>query len=180
MVTAYDFPSAIHVARAGIDIILVGDSVAMVELGHDTTQPVTMDQMIHHCSAVRRGVRFANVPAEPLLVGDMPFGSYEYEDTDRALHNAYRFMQEAGMDAVKVEVCCASGVVRAIYYKFACNYGVFNCAAWSFSPVPFLHFETPKNILKNNNTVLFDEWFDHGHLHANYYRTYPVKQIRVK
>ena len=104
MVTAYDFPSAVHVARAEIDVILVGDSVAMVELGHETTQPVTVDEMIHHCKAVNRGVKFANVPNPPLLVGDMPFGSYEFEDTDIALRNAYRFVQEAGMDSVKLEV----------------------------------------------------------------------------
>jgi hypothetical protein len=104
MITAYDFPSAIHVARANIDIVLVGDSVAMVELGHVTTQPISMNDMIHHCSAVERGVSFANVPNPPLLVGDMPFGSYEFEDTDIALQNAYRFVKEAGMDAVKLEV----------------------------------------------------------------------------
>ena len=104
MVTAYDFPSAIHVARAEIDVLLVGDSVAMVELGHATTQPVTVDEMLHHCKAVKRGVDFANVSNSPLLVGDLPFGSYEYEDTDIALRTAYRFVQEAGMDAVKLEV----------------------------------------------------------------------------
>ena len=104
MVTAYDYPSAIHVARAGIDVILVGDSVAMVELGHSTTQPMTVDHMLHHCRAVRRGVDQAHVQDEPLLVGDMPFASYEFEDTDIALRNAYRFIQEAGMDAVKLEV----------------------------------------------------------------------------
>jgi 3-methyl-2-oxobutanoate hydroxymethyltransferase len=104
MVTAYDYPSAMHVARAGIDIVLVGDSLAMVELGHITTQPITLDAMLHHCQAVRRGVQQAQVQEEPLLVGDMPFASYEYEDTDVALRNAYRFIQEAGMDAVKLEV----------------------------------------------------------------------------
>ena len=104
MITAYDFPSAIHVARANIDIVLVGDSVAMVELGHVTTQPITMNDMIHHCTAVERGVSSANVPNPPLLVGDMPFGSYEFENTDIALQNAYRFVKEAGMDAVKLEV----------------------------------------------------------------------------
>ena len=76
MVTAYDFPSAMHVQRANIDIILVGDSVAMVELGHDTTQPMTMDHMIHHCEAVKRGVVASmqtseSKPKKPLLVGDM-------------------------------------------------------------------------------------------------------------
>ena len=71
MVTAYDFPSAVHVDKAGIDVLLVGDSVGMVELGYDTTLPVTMDEMVHHCKAVGRGCR------RPLLLGDMPFGSYE-------------------------------------------------------------------------------------------------------
>jgi Ketopantoate hydroxymethyltransferase len=107
MVTAYDYPSAIHVGRAGIDIVLVGDSVAMVELGFETTQPVSIDHMIHHASAVKRGVEFAcgtNSTKYPLLIGDMPFGSYEYNDTDVALRNAYRFVKEGGMDAVKLEV----------------------------------------------------------------------------
>eukprot|EP00531_Pseudo-nitzschia_arenysensis_P015863 CAMPEP_0116117704 /NCGR_PEP_ID=MMETSP0329-20121206/1712_1 /TAXON_ID=697910 /ORGANISM="Pseudo-nitzschia arenysensis, Strain B593" /LENGTH=370 /DNA_ID=CAMNT_0003611281 /DNA_START=118 /DNA_END=1230 /DNA_ORIENTATION=+ len=101
MVTAYDFPSAAHVARAGIDMILVGDSVAMVELGHETTQNVSIDNMIHHCQAVKRGLELAG--SGSMLVGDMPFGTYEYEDTDIALKNAYRFVKEAGCDAVKLE-----------------------------------------------------------------------------
>ena len=106
MVTAYDYPSAVHVARAEIDIILVGDSVAMVELGYETTQPVTVEQMLHHCQSVKRGVEQSGVvdTSSPLLVGDMPFGSYEFEDTDVALRQAYRFVKEAGMDAVKMEV----------------------------------------------------------------------------
>jgi len=66
MVTAYDYPSAIHVARAGIDIVLVGDSVAMVELGHETTQPMTVQAMIHHCQSVKRGVAAASATNEPL------------------------------------------------------------------------------------------------------------------
>jgi 3-methyl-2-oxobutanoate hydroxymethyltransferase len=103
MVTAYDFPSAVHVARAGIDVLLVGDSASMVELGYETTQPITLDQMIQHCQSVKRGVQYAGSPT-PLLVGDMPFGSYEYEDTDVALRNAYRLVKESGMDAVKLEV----------------------------------------------------------------------------
>jgi 3-methyl-2-oxobutanoate hydroxymethyltransferase len=104
MVTAYDYPSAIHVARATIDIILVGDSVAMVELGYDTTQPVTMENMLHHASAVKRGVVAAGVSKYPLLIGDMPFGSYEFDNTDIAMNNAYRFVKDAGMDAIKLEV----------------------------------------------------------------------------
>ena len=98
MITAYDYPSALHVTRAAIDILLVGDSCAMVELGYDTTQPMTLDQMIHHCEAVKRGA-----PNGPLLVGDMPLGTYEYDDTDVALRNAYRLVKEGGMDAVKLE-----------------------------------------------------------------------------
>ena len=108
MVTAYDYPSAVHVTRAEMDIILVGDSVGMVELGYDTTQPMTMDDMIHHCGSVRRGVDSVIRSGQqqgriPLLVGDMPLGSYEYRDTDIALKNAYRFIKESGIDAVKLE-----------------------------------------------------------------------------
>lgn len=98
MVTAYDYPSALHVDRAGIDVLLVGDSCAMVELGFETTQPMTLDQMVHHCQAVKRGA-----PNRPLLVGDMPLGTYEYDDLDVALKNAYRLVKDGGMDAVKME-----------------------------------------------------------------------------
>lgn len=98
MVTAYDYPSAKHVDRAGIDIVLVGDSCAMVELGFESTLGITLDEMIYHCQAVKRGA-----PHRPLLVGDMPFGSYEYSDVDVALRNAYKMVKEGGMDAVKVE-----------------------------------------------------------------------------
>lgn len=96
MVTAYDYPSAMHLDRAGIDITLIGDSVGMVVLGYDTTQPVTMEDMLHHCKAVNRGNKTS------LLVGDMPLGSYEVSE-EEALRNAYRFVKEAGMDAVKLE-----------------------------------------------------------------------------
>lgn len=102
MATAYDFPSAAHVGRAGIDMVLVGDSVAMVELGHETTQNVSIETMIHHCQSVKRGLELAD--SGSMLVGDMPFGTYEFEDTDVALRNAYRFVKEAGCDAVKLEV----------------------------------------------------------------------------
>lgn len=71
MVTAYDYPSAVHLDMAGIDIALVGDSASMVVHGHDTTLPITVDQMLVHCRAVARGAK------RPLLVGDLPFGSYE-------------------------------------------------------------------------------------------------------
>lgn len=106
MVTAYDYPSSIHVARAGIDVILVGDSVAMVELGHETTQRLSMEHILHHCISVKQGLEF--VRSGSMLVGDMPFGSYEYEDTDVALRNAYRFIKEGGCDAVKLEVGSSS------------------------------------------------------------------------
>lgn len=108
MVTAYDYPSAVHVDKAGIDILLVGDSVGMVELGHDTTLPVTLDDMIHHCKAVGRGCR------RPLLVGDMPFGSYE-TSPQKAAESAIRIMKEAGMDAVKLEGGRSRlGAIRAV------------------------------------------------------------------
>jgi len=108
MATAYDYPSAMHVHRANIDIILVGDSCAMVELGYETTQPMTLDQMIHHCQAVKRGVHAdgddgAGGKNKPLLVGDMVFGTYEFADLDVALQNSYKMVKEGGMDAVKLE-----------------------------------------------------------------------------
>jgi 3-methyl-2-oxobutanoate hydroxymethyltransferase len=96
MLTAYDYATAIAVDRAGIDVILVGDSLGMVVLGYDTTLPVTMEDMLHHCKAVARGARI------PLLVGDMPFMSYQ-ASVSEAVHNAGRFLKEAGMDAVKLE-----------------------------------------------------------------------------
>jgi 3-methyl-2-oxobutanoate hydroxymethyltransferase len=96
MVTAYDFPTARLADVAGFDAILVGDSLAMVVLGHPNTLSVTMDEMLHHASAVSRGAHSA------LLVGDMPFMSYQ-ADVGEAVRNAGRFLQEAGMDAVKLE-----------------------------------------------------------------------------
>ena len=94
--TAYDYPTAHIVDEAGVDIILVGDSLAMVVLGHENTLPVTVEEMLHHTRAVRRGVRRA------LLVADMPFGSYHL-DVAAALANATRFVKEAGAEAVKIE-----------------------------------------------------------------------------
>jgi 3-methyl-2-oxobutanoate hydroxymethyltransferase len=96
MLTAYDYPSAMLVDRAGIDIILVGDSLAMVVLGMESTVPVTMDEMLHHCRAVARGANNA------LLVGDMPFMSYQ-ADRPEAVRNAGRFLKEGLMDTVKLE-----------------------------------------------------------------------------
>lgn len=96
MLTAYDYPTARAVDEAGIDAILVGDSLAMVVLGHPNTLAVTMDEMLHHARAVSRGARRA------LLLGDMPFMSYQ-ADASEAVRNAGRFLQQAGMDAVKLE-----------------------------------------------------------------------------
>jgi 3-methyl-2-oxobutanoate hydroxymethyltransferase len=94
--TAYDTPTAAIVDQAGADVILVGDSLAMVVLGYETTLPVTVEEMLHHTRAVRRGVR------RSLLVADMPFGSY-HVDTADSLRHAMRFVKEAGAEAVKVE-----------------------------------------------------------------------------
>jgi 3-methyl-2-oxobutanoate hydroxymethyltransferase len=96
MITAYDYPTALALDRAGVDIILVGDSLGMVVLGYENTLSVTMEDMIHHCKAVARGARHAH------LIGDMPFMSYQVSTAD-AVRNAGRFLQEAGMDAVKLE-----------------------------------------------------------------------------
>ncbi len=96
MMTAYDYPTAKWVDEAGIDVILVGDSLGMVVLGYSNTLPVTMEVMLHHCKAVARGAKRA------LLVGDMPFMSYQVS-VEEAVRNAGRFLQEAGMDAVKLE-----------------------------------------------------------------------------
>ncbi|MGH2746037.1 MAG: 3-methyl-2-oxobutanoate hydroxymethyltransferase [Thermoleophilaceae bacterium] len=96
MVTAYDYPSAQVVEEAGVDVVLVGDSGAMTVLGYPSTLPVTLDELLMLAAAVRRGL------STPLLVGDMPFGSYEASNED-AIHNAQRFVKEAGVDAVKLE-----------------------------------------------------------------------------
>jgi 3-methyl-2-oxobutanoate hydroxymethyltransferase len=96
VVTAHDALSATIVEAAGIDIILVGDSLGMTSLGFETTIPVTMEMMLHHCAAVARGAKL------PLLVGDMPFMTYKIS-REQALANAARFIQEANMEAVKVE-----------------------------------------------------------------------------
>ncbi len=96
MLTAYDCTTAAIMDRAGIDVILVGDSLGMVVLGYENTLSVTMDDMLHHCKAVARGARFAH------MVGDMPFMSYQVSTAD-AVRNAGRLLQEGGMDAVKLE-----------------------------------------------------------------------------
>jgi 3-methyl-2-oxobutanoate hydroxymethyltransferase len=94
--TAYDYPTARVLDEAGVDVILVGDSLGMVVLGYESTLPVTIEEMLHHTRAVRRGARRA------LVVADMPFGSF-HTDTAESLRNAVRFVKEAGAEAVKVE-----------------------------------------------------------------------------
>lgn len=96
MLTAYDAAMASMLAASDVDILLVGDSLGMVVLGYDSTVPVTMDEMVHHAAAVRRGAPGA------FVVGDMPFGSYQSSGRD-AILNAGRFLKEAGCDAVKLE-----------------------------------------------------------------------------
>ena len=96
MLTAYDASMAALLAGCGVDVLLVGDSLGMVVLGYDSTVPVTMDEMIHHTAAVRRGAPGA------FVIGDMPFGSYQSSPRD-AIINGGRFLKEARCDAVKLE-----------------------------------------------------------------------------
>jgi len=96
MMTAYDYPTGLLVEKAGIDTILVGDSLAMTVLGYDSTVPVTVDEMIHHTKAVRRGA------GNTFIIADMPFGSYN-AGIAQAIANASRFLKEGGADAVKLE-----------------------------------------------------------------------------
>jgi 3-methyl-2-oxobutanoate hydroxymethyltransferase len=95
MLTAYDYPSARLVAEAGVDLILVGDSLGMVVLGYDATLPVTVDDMVHHTRAARRGA------PDAFLIADMPFLSYG--TAEKALDTAARLMKDAGADSVKLE-----------------------------------------------------------------------------
>ena len=96
VLTGYDYPTALALDQAGIDAILVGDSLGMVVLGYENTLPVTMEEMLHHCRAVSRGAKAA------LLIGDMPFMSYQVS-IEEAIRNAGRFLQQGGMEAVKLE-----------------------------------------------------------------------------
>lgn len=111
-ITAYDYATAQVADEAGVDFILVGDSLAMVVLGYDSTLPVTMDEMIHHTKAVVRGTKRA------LVVGDLPFLSY-HASVEQAVLNAGRFLKEAGAKAVKLEgghphqVACIQAITRA-------------------------------------------------------------------
>jgi 3-methyl-2-oxobutanoate hydroxymethyltransferase len=95
-ITAYDYPVASFAEQAGIDMILVGDSLGMVVLGYDKTNPVTMRDCLSHCQAVRRGA------PDTWIVGDMPFMSYQVSD-EKAVHNAGRLIKEADMDCIKLE-----------------------------------------------------------------------------
>ena len=96
MLTAYDYPTSLILDRAGVDSILVGDSLGMVVLGYENTLRVTMEEMLHHCRAVARGSQYA------LLIGDMPFMSYQVS-IEEAFRNAWRLLQEVGMDSIKLE-----------------------------------------------------------------------------
>ena len=96
MVTAYDYPSAQVADEAGVDVVLVGDTAAMVVLGYDATTPIRMDEMVTMAAAVRRGLK------RPLLIGDLPFGTYEASN-ELAIESAQRYVREAGCDAVKLE-----------------------------------------------------------------------------
>lgn len=111
--TAYDYSTAVALDRSGIDGILVGDSLGMVVLGYENTLPVTMQEMLHHCRAVARGVSRAH------LVGDMPFMSYQASLAE-ALRNAGRLLQKGGMDAVKLE----GGRERAATIKAIVSAGI--------------------------------------------------------
>jgi len=112
-VTAYDYPMASFAEQAGMDMILVGDSLGMVVLGYEGTNPVTMEDCISHCKAVRRGA------PNTWIVGDMPFMSYQISDED-AVANAGRFIKEAGVDCVKLE----GGVRVASRIKAITNAGI--------------------------------------------------------
>jgi 3-methyl-2-oxobutanoate hydroxymethyltransferase len=106
MVTAYDYPSARAAESAAVDLVLVGDSAATTVLGHTTTTPVDLDEMLVLAKAARRGLK------TPLLVCDLPFGSYELSD-EQAIASAMRYVKEAGADAVKLEGGNAMSVARA-------------------------------------------------------------------
>ncbi len=123
MMTAYDYPTARLVDEAGIDTILVGDSLSMVVLGHDSTVPVTVDDMLHHCKAVTRGAK------RSLVLGDMPFMSYQISP-EKAVENAARFIKEAGCDTVKLE----GGTEMASTVRAIVRAGIPVCAHIGLTP----------------------------------------------
>ncbi|MFP4088093.1 MAG: 3-methyl-2-oxobutanoate hydroxymethyltransferase [Desulfobacteraceae bacterium] len=123
MMTAYDYPTSSLVDQAEMDSILVGDSLAMVVLGHDSTVPVTMDEMLHHCKAVVRGA------AHSFVIGDMPFMSYQVSP-EKAVSNAGRFIKEARCDAVKLE----GGTEMAPVVRAIVTAGIPVCAHIGLTP----------------------------------------------
>jgi 3-methyl-2-oxobutanoate hydroxymethyltransferase len=123
MMTAYDYPTANLVDLAEIDTILVGDSLGMVVLGYDSTVPVTMDEMIHHCKAVSRGAKSS------FVIGDMPFMSYQ-TSVEKAVENAGRFIKEAACDSVKLE----GGSEMASVVKAIVTAGVPVCGHIGLTP----------------------------------------------
>ena len=123
MMTAYDYPTGSLVDQAGLDTILVGDSLGMVMLGYDSTVPVTMDEMIHHCKAVSRGAKSS------FIIGDMPFMSYQI-NVEQAVANAGRFIKEAACDSVKLE----GGSEMAHVVKAIVRAGIPVCAHIGLTP----------------------------------------------
>ena len=113
LLTAYDYPSGRLIDDAGVDIILIGDSLAMTVLGYESTVPITMDEMVHHAKAVKRGVKFG------LMIGDMPFMTYNIGDKE-TVRNAGRFIKEGGCGAVKIE----GGMEMAGIVKTLVNAGI--------------------------------------------------------
>lgn len=123
MMTAYDYPTAGLVDQAGIDTILVGDSLGMVMLGYESTVPVTMEEMLHHCKAVCRGAKSS------FIIGDMPFMSYQVS-IEKAVENAGRFIKEASCDSVKLE----GGSEMAPVVKAVVDAGIPVCAHIGLTP----------------------------------------------
>ena len=123
MMTAYDYPTASLVDQAEMDTILVGDSLGMVVLGYESTVPVTMEEMLHHCKAVRRGTK------QSFVIGDMPFMSYQV-NVEKAVENAGRFIKEAGCESVKLE----GGSEMAHVVKAIVDAGIPVCAHIGLTP----------------------------------------------
>jgi 3-methyl-2-oxobutanoate hydroxymethyltransferase len=123
MMTAYDYPTASLVDQAEMDTILVGDSLGMVVLGYESTVPVTMEDMLHHCKAVCRGVK------QSFVIGDMPFMSYQVS-VEKAVENAGRFIKDAGCESVKLE----GGSEMAHVVKAIVDAGIPVCAHIGLTP----------------------------------------------
>jgi len=123
MMTAYDYPTASLVDQAEIDTILVGDSLGMVVLGYESTVPVTMEEMLHHCKAVCRGTK------QSFVIGDMPFMSYQVS-VEKAVENAGRFIKDAGCESVKLE----GGSEMAHVVKAIVDAGIPVCAHIGLTP----------------------------------------------